>query len=62
MEKSKKITKGNNNSNKRFLLMLAKFKSDQLFAEKAKHANNLYAEMTVYLQILLQSYQWLSIY
>ena len=42
--------------------MLGKFKSDQLFAEKAKHANNLYAEMTVYLQILLQSYQWLSIY
>ena len=42
--------------------MLTKFKSDQLFVEKAKHANNLYAGKIVYLQILLQSYQWLSIY
>ena len=31
-------------SNNRFLLMLEEFKSDQLFVEKAKLANNLHVE------------------
>ena len=31
-------------SNNRFLLMLGEFKTDQLFVEKTKLANNLYVE------------------
>ena len=44
MRKSKKITKDKKTSNHRFLLMLGEFKSDQLFVEKTKLANNLFVE------------------
>ena len=44
MGKSKKMTKDNNTSNNRFSLMLGEFKSDQLFIEKTKLANNLYVK------------------
>ena len=44
MEKSLKITKDNNNLNNRFLLILEEFKSNQIFVDKTKLANNLYVE------------------
>ena len=44
MGKSKIITKDSNDFINRLSLMLGEFKSDQLFFEKIKLANNLHAE------------------
>ena len=43
-ENLKKTQKTIITSNNRFLLMLGEYKSDQLFVEKTKLANNLYVE------------------